>query len=164
MGWRDWLPWRWGRRRFPIVRETSGSLGSGSGRALPARVDALGDWLSHPRAQPAGLLPTLDVESRDDRVSVRLEVPGLDAKNTRVAIEDDTLVIRGERSEETRGGRGQAQWTSRTWSRFERAIPLPAGLDLDSAEAFLEKGVLTIRIRRDPAPRHAPRIVEIETA
>src|SRR5678816_2692501 len=52
-------------------------------------------------------IPNVDVEERDDRIVVRADLPGVKLDDFRVEIEDDALVLQGERRserEDTRGG------------------------------------------------------------
>src|SRR3712207_7223102 len=50
---------------------------------------------------------------------------------------------------------------SRAFGRFERVIPLPDGVEVDRAEAWFEKAVLTIRLPKMAAAQAHGRRLEI---
>jgi HSP20 family protein len=94
----------------------------------------------------ARFMPTVDVEEREDKILVRADLPGVNPDDFRVDIEDDSLVLQGERRnvrEETRGGIRRSE---RSYGSFRRVIPLPPGANLEAADASFENGVLEIEI------------------
>lgn len=98
-------------------------------------------------------MPNVDVEERDDRIIVRADLPGVNVDDFRVDIEDDALVLQGERrqvSEDTRGG---VRRSERSYGSFRRVIPLPPGANPEAAEARFENGVLEIDIPRQQQSR-----------
>ena len=60
-------------------------------------------------------------------------------------------MLRGEKKLESKQDEKACYRIERVFGRFERIIPLPDGLDLESAEAHFDKGVLTIRIPKSKA-------------
>lgn len=91
-------------------------------------------------------LPHIDVEEREDRVLVRADLPGCRPEDFHVDIEDDALVIQGERraqQEETQGGIRRSE---RSYGSFRRVIALPRGANPEAADARFENGVLEISV------------------
>lgn len=91
-------------------------------------------------------MPHIDVEEREDRVLVRADLPGCTPEDFHVDIEDDALVIQGERrsqQEETRGGIRRSE---RSYGSFRRVIALPPGANPEAADARFENGVLEISL------------------
>lgn len=91
-------------------------------------------------------MPHIDVEERDDRVLVRADLPGCRPEDFHVDIEDDALVIQGERrtqQDETRGGIRRSE---RSYGSFRRVIALPPGANPEAADARFENGVLEISV------------------
>jgi HSP20 family protein len=104
-------------------------------------------------------LPAADVLVSDEDVMVRMDVPGLNAEQLEIDLQDDVLSIRGERADPYRGHSGQTTWhrIERAFGRFERTLRLPKGLESDAIDASLVDGVLTIRIAK-PEPLKPRRI------
>jgi HSP20 family protein len=89
-------------------------------------------------------VPTIEIEQRDGKYIVSAELPGIEEGDVNVEIDDDTLVIQGERQyahEETEGG---VRRTERHYGQFYRAVPLPEGVDPNRAEARINNGLLEV--------------------
>ena len=74
--------------------------------ALPARLGFLGrDWDTPPAT--ATWNPSVDIFENDNDVVIKAEVPGMNAKDFDVRLENNVLTIKGERKLETgdKGGR-----------------------------------------------------------
>lgn len=96
-----------------------------------------------------GLLAA-EVEERDKELVVRIEAPGMDAKDFDIAVVDDVLVVRGEKHlqrERSPAMGGQRYHVMEcAYGRFERAVPLPVPVEEGSADAAYRRGVLTITL------------------
>ena len=91
-------------------------------------------------------VPNVDVEEHEDKILVRADLPGIRADDFRVDIEDDALVLQGERRIEREETHGGVRRVERSQGSFRRIIPLPQAANLEAAEARFENGVLEITI------------------
>ena len=111
---------------------------------------------------PAAFTPRVDVSETDTEVKVSAELPGMDEKDISVELQDDVLVLRGEkkREQEEKG----KNWYRReqSWGSFQRAIELPAGVDAGKAKAQFKKGVLTFTAPKRPEEQVRRKTVPIE--
>jgi len=106
-------------------------------------------WLA-PRETFAGFWPQVDVTETDKEVKVCAEIPGVDAKDIDVSVENGTLTIKGEKKyEQEEKEKGQYRM-ERSYGSFERAIPLPAEVDESKAKAEFKKGVLRLTLPKRP--------------
>jgi HSP20 family protein len=123
----------------------------GFGMQSPQRGTGLFDpWRSESRLADATWAPQVETFRRDNNLIVRADLPGLTKDDIDIQIEDDVLVISGERSDETRDERDDFYRSERTYGRFFRAIQLPDGVDTDKIDATFKDGVLEVTI---PAPK-----------
>ena len=99
---------------------------------------------------PGAVIPQLDVVDEGDALRITAELPGMDRDDIELLLQDDVLVIRGEKKQERKGEEKGCYRLERAFGSFQRVIPLPAGLDTDRVEAEFDKSVLSIRIRKDP--------------
>jgi HSP20 family protein len=100
-----------------------------------------------------------EVRETDKELIVQLEVPGLDREDLDLEIAPNGLTIRGERREEKRDRRNDALVSEVRYGRFVETVPLPAGVDLERAEARVERGVLTVKFPKTesrPGTRRIP--------
>jgi len=91
-------------------------------------------------------VPNIDVEEREDKIFVRADLPGVRPEDFHVDIQDDSLVLQGERRSEREETRGGVRRVERSHGTFRRVIPLPQGANLEAADAHFENGVLEIEI------------------
>jgi HSP20 family protein len=92
-----------------------------------------------------GLL-TAEVEERDQEVVVRLEAPGMEADDFELSVQDNYLVVSGAKHARREHKEGRYHIMECAYGHFERAIPLPAGVDEEKTRARYKKGVLTVSL------------------
>lgn len=85
------------------------------------------------------------------RVVVRLEVPGLDKQDMNLEIQDDTLVLTGEKRFERESTEGRWRVMQCAYGSFRRVVPLPVPVQADQARASYRNGVLRVEM-----PKAAP--------
>ena len=104
-------------------------------------------------------LATDVVESADD-VRVTMEIPGIDAREIDITIDNNVLRITGEKRSLRQEGEGAYRLTERRYGRFERSFVLPRDVRSDECDASYENGVLSIVLpKREEAK---PRKVEVK--
>jgi len=92
---------------------------------------------------PGGIWqPQIEVYERDGKLHISADLPGLNKDDVKVEVLDNQLTIDGERRSEQRDERGG--WSERSYGRFYRSIPLPEGVNGDTASASFDNGVLHV--------------------
>jgi HSP20 family protein len=86
--------------------------------------------------------PNVEVAETAKEIRVTAELPGLEEKDVEVTLDDDALVLRGEKRSESEDK--DRQFSERAYGQFERRIPLGAEVEEDKVEARFKNGVLTI--------------------
>jgi HSP20 family molecular chaperone IbpA len=110
-----------------------------------------------------GLFPELRIEDyvEDSTYVLRAEIPGVDPeKDLEVEVENDVLVVRGERHE----GKQDKHHREFHYGSFERAVYLPSGADAEKLAATYTDGVLEVRVPIDTSISPATRRVPIQRA
>jgi len=87
-----------------------------------------------------------EVFDDDNRIIVRLEAPGLDAKELDLQVIDNMLVISGEKRIQREHTEGYYHIKECAYGRFERAIGLPDEVDSDKAQADYKNGILRVEL------------------
>jgi HSP20 family protein len=90
------------------------------------------------------LAPPVDVRESNGNLVVTTELPGLSKDDVQVEVEQDRLIIRGERKREQEENREGVHRSERYYGAFYREIPLPDGVKADQAKAQFNNGVLEI--------------------
>ncbi len=107
--------------------------------------------------------PSVEVKETDKEIKVSAELPGLDEKDVEVRLDGDTLIISGEKSEESEDRDGDLYHSERYYGSFSRAIPLGSEIDLEKAEAKYRKGVLRLRLPKTAAAGSSGHRIEVKS-
>lgn len=105
--------------------------------------------------------PAINVHEDPERVVVTVELPGVAADRLDLKVQDDILVVKGERPVAT-GSNGRLLRSERWHGAFERQIALPAKVSGNDVEASYQLGVLTVTLPKAPEAR--PRLIKVKTA
>ena len=92
-----------------------------------------------------------EVEVDDKQVDVHIEVPGMEAKDFDISVEDGALVVRGEKKVQHERREGRFHVMERAYGAFERAVRLPVPVDESGAKAAYDRGVLRVTLPRSQA-------------
>ena len=101
--------------------------------------------------------PAVDMFERNGDLVVKAEIPGVDAKDFEVTVEDNTLRLRGERKHETEQEEEGYYRHERFHGSFERLVPLPTEVETEKINATYKNGVLEVVLPK-AAESHARRI------
>ena len=101
----------------------------------------------HPLAGIEGeWLPSMDVSESDGEISVRAELPGLEAKDIDLDIAGDILSIKGEKRGKEETKKEDYYTRESYYGSFQRSIRLPAEVQSDKVDATFKNGVLNIKL------------------
>ncbi len=89
-------------------------------------------------------IPSVDISETADKVMVKAEIPGMDAKDIEISLVGDILTIKGEKKAEKEEKKENFHLVERSYGSFARSLRLPALVEQDKIEASYKQGVLTI--------------------
>lgn len=114
-------------------------------------------------ASTVGVYPTVNVFDAGEDYVIKAELPGVDPSKVDIEVQDNTLVLRGERRFDDASDKNVAYHRrERDQGQFRRVVRLPGKVDGDKAAAKYHNGVLTIRVPK--AKETQPRRVAIQAA
>jgi HSP20 family protein len=90
--------------------------------------------------------PALDISERKDAYLVTVELPGVEADDLEITMEDGLLTIQGERHFAHDSSEQQFHRVERRYGAFRRAITLPAQVQAEQIEATFDNGVIQILV------------------
>jgi len=132
---------------------------------LQRRIDhVFDDWGSaiageRARRPVRSAWPPVNAFETKEAFVYRAEVPGLGEADVSVHVEDDALVLRGERKADVPAGY-EVRLRERAPIAFVRKLPLPGRIDADGVTATMKDGVLTVTLPK--AKEALPRQVAIK--
>ena len=119
-------------------------------KPVAGRADPADEELPH---MGAWALLAADVFDDDDKVVVRLEAPGMRKDDFSIELDQDLLIVRGEKRFERQSGRGSYRMLQCAYGSFRRAVQLPAPVQGDKARASYRDGVLRIELPKAEGAR-----------
>jgi HSP20 family protein len=103
--------------------------------------------------------PMVETGWTDSFLNLRAIVPGVSEKDVHVSVQNNQLVIEGERKAPE--GFNRNAYTQLVYGKFYTALTLPAGLDLDHVSCRLQNGILDIQV--PIAESSKPKQIPIQT-
>ena len=104
-----------------------------------------------------------ELSETDDEIRVKAELSGMDEKDIAVELEEDMLVIRGERKEEKETKKRNYYVSEMSCGEYLRSIPLPAKVDREKAKAKFKRGVLTLTLPKTEPARTERKYIPVWT-
>lgn len=94
-------------------------------------------------------VPAVELTEEDKAYRLTAELPGMKEDEVDISVDEGSLLLSGEKREESERKEGGALISERRYGAFERRIPLPSDVDPDKIKAEFKKGVLTITLAKD---------------
>ncbi len=117
-----------------------------------------------PAEQGSGILlkPNVDIAASNKEYIITVEVPGVDDDNIKLELMDETLVIKGEKKQETEQKEKDFYRVERSYGSFQRVLTLPEDADKEKIEAKFKNGVLTVTLSRKEVSKPKGKTIEIK--
>lgn len=137
---------------------------------LRSEVDRLFDdfparWPTVRFALPSGLLvPAVEMTETKKAYKLNIEVPGMDATDIEMHVQDGSILISGEKKERREEDEKGYSYSERSYGAFERRIELPPSADEKSIKAKVSRGVLEITVPKKPEAAGQRKRIEVESA
>jgi len=111
------------------------------------------------RFAPRTWQPAIDVYETDSEVVVLVELAGVKEDEIEVIVHNGVLTIRGDRKDIKQGIKRTYSRVEILWGVFERAVLLPANVNIEETKAFYGAGILEVVLPK--SGRQKPRRVDI---
>ena len=91
----------------------------------------------------------VDVFETNDSFMVLAAIAGIQIKDLDISLEKDMMVIKGNRCDPHDHPDKKYFYQECYWGPFSRKVVLPENIDIDKADAQIDKGILTIKIPKN---------------
>jgi HSP20 family protein len=92
------------------------------------------------------MFPSLDLSETEAAIEVRMDIPGMEAKDLDIQVNGNLLTISGERKEEKEEKGKTFHRVERRSGSFSRTVTLPAPVREDAVDAQYKNGILTVKL------------------
>jgi len=108
-------------------------------------------------------VPAISVAETNDAFEVTVELPGVDEKDINVSLDDNQLVISGEKKAESTKEEKDWHVEERSYGSFYRSMSLPFEPEEGAVEAHFDKGVLHLLIKKPAKAVKSTKTINIKT-
>ncbi|MDZ8034125.1 MAG: Hsp20/alpha crystallin family protein [Nostoc sp. DedQUE08] len=91
-------------------------------------------------------VPAAELHETDDAIHLKLELPGLEAKDLDIQVTQDAVHISGERKSETKTQDKGITKSEFYYGKFQRVIPLSARVQNTNVTADYKDGILNLTL------------------
>ncbi len=92
--------------------------------------------------------PRIDVQETDKHFIIHAELPGLNKEDFKLSVENDQLILHGEKKYEHEENGEEYFRSERRYGAFKRVFRLTEGVDRNKISAEYKNGVLTIMLNK----------------
>ena len=105
--------------------------------------------------------PAVNVKESATEYTITADLPGVEAKDIKVELEDGVLTLSGERCVEKKEEKEDFRRFERFEGSFMRRFVMPDAADPEKVTAKSANGVLTVKVPKAPAKQ--PRQIKVES-
>jgi len=109
-------------------------------------------------------VPAAELSETEDAIHLKLEIPGIEAKDLNVEVTKDTVSISGERKEESKPSDNGVTHSEFHYGTFQRLIPLPATIQNTNVTAEYKDGVLNLTLPKTEEEKNKVVKINLEQA
>ncbi len=111
---------------------------------------ALDGFLREPERGSDQIVPAADVIEDSNGYQFYFEIPGMTGESIDVRVEDEKLVVEGERKQPQWPKEAEVHRTERLYGRIHRSFRLPEDASHDDVHAAYRDGVLEVKVAKRP--------------
>ncbi|WP_036483368.1 Hsp20/alpha crystallin family protein [Myxosarcina sp. GI1] len=99
-------------------------------------------------------VPAAEITEKNDALHLKLEVPGMEAKDLDIQVMADRVAISGERKSETKSEDSGKTRSEFRYGKFSRVIPLPVKIQNTNVTAEYKDGILNLTLPKSEAEKN----------
>lgn len=91
-------------------------------------------------------MPVVELEEDTDVIHLKLEIPGLEAKDLDIQVTAEAVSVAGERKFERSASENGMTRSEFRYGKFQRVIPLPVRVQNTATQAEYKNGILCLTL------------------
>lgn len=109
-------------------------------------------------------VPAAEIFETEDAIHLKLELPGIEAKDLDVQVTENAVAISGERKSENKTEENGLTRTEFHYGKFQRVIPLNARIQNTNVTAEYKDGILNLTLPKTTEEKNKVVKVNLEQA
>lgn len=117
-------------------------------------------------SNPENFIPRIEVHENEKGYEVCAELPGIKQENIDLRLEDNALIIQGEKHQQRKDQEQERSRSEFRYGSFYRTIPLRKDVDNENIEATYQDGILRVSLikRQDGTERSRKILINKNTS
>ncbi|MGV0104599.1 Hsp20/alpha crystallin family protein [Nostoc sp. DSM 114160] len=107
-------------------------------------------------------VPAAELQETDDAIHLKLELPGLEAKDLDIQVTQDAVRVFGERKSQTQTENNGTTKSEFYYGKFQRVIPLSARIQNTNVTADYKDGILNLTLPKSEQEKNKVVKVNLE--
>jgi HSP20 family protein len=99
-------------------------------------------------------VPAAELQETSDAIHLKLEIPGVEAKDLDVKVTENAVSVSGDRKSETKTQDKGVTKSEFHYGKFQRVIPLPARIQNTNVTAEYKDGILNLTLPKTEAEKN----------
>ncbi|MDJ0735976.1 MAG: Hsp20/alpha crystallin family protein [Nostocaceae cyanobacterium] len=99
-------------------------------------------------------VPAAEISETDDAIILKLEIPGMEAKDLDIEVTEKAVAISGERKSQTKSEDNGNTRSEFYYGKFQRVVPLPAPIQNTKVSAEYKNGILHLTLPKTEAEKN----------
>ncbi|BCL39504.1 Hsp20/alpha crystallin family protein [Nostoc sp. MS1] len=108
-------------------------------------------------------VPAAELHETAEAVHLKLEIPGIDAKDIDLQVTEKSVHISGERKSETKTEEKGVVRSEFQYGKFQRVIPLPARIQNTNVKAEYKDGILNLTLPKAETEKNKVVKINVES-
>ncbi len=104
------------------------------------------------------------MQETEDAIHLKLELPGIEAKDLDVQVTENAVSIKGERKSETKTEEKGMTRSEFHYGKFQRVIPLPTRIQNTNVTAEYKDGILNLTLPKSEEEKNKVVKVNLDKA
>lgn len=113
-------------------------------REINRLFDSLSPTPSTKENMGVAFIPPAEIQETPEAIQLKLEIPGMEAKDLDVHVTAEAVSISGERQSEIQSEEKGVTRSEFRYGQFRRVIPLPTPIQNDKVQADYKNGILSL--------------------
>ncbi len=130
--------------------------------SLQREMNRLFDKVGHQTGETGGIsfVPAAELHEAEDAIHLKLELPGMEAKDLDIQVTAEAISISGERKSQTKTEDNGVTRSEFCYGKFRRVIPLPARIQNTNVAADYKDGILNLTLPK--AEEEKNKVVKVD--
>ncbi|BAY48343.1 heat shock protein Hsp20 [Scytonema sp. HK-05] len=99
-------------------------------------------------------VPAAELQETSDAIHLKLEIPGIEAKDLDVKVTENAVSVSGDRKSETKTEDKGVTKSEFHYGKFQRVIPLPSQIQNTNVTAEYKDGILNLTLPKTEAEKN----------